>query len=92
MAGRFIHHNPTDEEGKKQDVGVVPRTVAAMKAHGITVDEALWGHHEGRLQLQRRWLQRRTGLRLGRLIPAGRWNPARPIPSKDGAEWGTRTT
>jgi hypothetical protein len=42
VAGRFIHHNPTDEEGKQQDAGVVPRTVVAMKTHGITVDEPLW--------------------------------------------------
>ena len=42
VAGRFLHHNPFDEEGVDYGRGHVTRTVAAMKAHGITVDHALW--------------------------------------------------
>ena len=42
LAGRFIHHNPTDEAGQKQEVGVIARTVTTMKAHGINVDPMLW--------------------------------------------------
>jgi hypothetical protein len=42
VAGYFIHHSPFDEEGVDYGTGHIPRTVAAMKAHGIVVDEDLW--------------------------------------------------
>jgi len=42
VAGRFIHHSPTDEEGKDYGTGHVAKTAAAMKVRGISVDEQLW--------------------------------------------------
>lgn len=39
VAGRFMHHSPYFEETQKGDI---QRTAAAMKAHGISVDEDLW--------------------------------------------------
>src|SRR5258707_6111299 len=44
VAGRFIHHCPTDEEGVDYSTGTVAQTVAAMKAAGIQVDEELWNN------------------------------------------------
>lgn len=42
IAGRFIHHCPTDEVGIDYGEGSPAQTVAAMKACGISVDEELW--------------------------------------------------
>lgn len=42
IAGRFIHHSPSDEEGVNYGIGNIARTVTAMKAAGIQVDEELW--------------------------------------------------
>lgn len=42
IAGRFIHHSPSDEEGVEYATGNAARTAEAMKRHGITVDEELW--------------------------------------------------
>ncbi|GAA0964363.1 hypothetical protein GCM10009555_001350 [Acrocarpospora macrocephala] len=46
LAGRFLHHTPRDEDGTSaeagQRAGGVVRTLAAMRARGLAVDEALW--------------------------------------------------
>lgn len=42
VAGHFIHHAPSDEVGVDYGTGNVARTVAALRSHGITVDEMLW--------------------------------------------------
>jgi hypothetical protein len=51
VAGRFIHHLPADEPATAFSIRSTPdagnvdylrRTVAAMRAWGITVDEPLW--------------------------------------------------
>jgi hypothetical protein len=43
VAGRFIHHLPT-EPGEESDQGqAVTATVAAMRAIGLHVDSTLWG-------------------------------------------------
>lgn len=39
LAGRFIHHAPNDE---RTSYSSTIRTVSAMKARGIAVDEMLW--------------------------------------------------
>ena len=44
LAGHFIHHNPFDELGVNYGTGQVTRTVTAMKAMGLTVDESLWAN------------------------------------------------
>lgn len=41
VAGHFIHHNPTDQEGVAG--GSAEAVVAAMKAREFAVDDALWG-------------------------------------------------
>ncbi|OLF13469.1 glycine-rich domain-containing protein [Actinophytocola xanthii] len=41
VADRFIHHRPLDDEDAGS--GGTADVVAAMKARGITVDDALWG-------------------------------------------------
>lgn len=41
-AGRFIHHNPFDEEGVEYGTDNVMRTVAAMRSHDLHVDDPLW--------------------------------------------------
>jgi|ERR1035438_379391 hypothetical protein len=38
-AGRFIHHEPTDDAGNHESV---IRTASEMRARGISVDEELW--------------------------------------------------
>ncbi|GIG61165.1 hypothetical protein Lfu02_55370 [Longispora fulva] len=40
VAGRFIHHEPTDETDAKS--GGIMRTVKAMRAAGFAVDDELW--------------------------------------------------
>jgi hypothetical protein len=40
--GGFIHHEPSDVEGVDYGTGQIARTVAALKSHGIAVDEPLW--------------------------------------------------
>lgn len=42
IAGGFIHHEPTDEEGVEYDGGGIARTVSAMKVRGIRVVDSLW--------------------------------------------------
>lgn len=42
IAGRMIHHAPSDVPGVDYGTGNVHRTVAAMKVHGMYVDETLW--------------------------------------------------
>lgn len=42
VAGRFIHHEPSDVPGVDYGTGNMIRTAEAMKAHGIVVDEGLW--------------------------------------------------
>lgn len=42
LAGRFIHHVPADDENLNETMADVLHTVAAMKRHGISVDEELW--------------------------------------------------
>ncbi|GAA0970218.1 hypothetical protein GCM10009555_018760 [Acrocarpospora macrocephala] len=50
LAGRFLHHAPRDQDdtgcptspGSGQGSGGVVRTVAAMRAWGLAVNEALW--------------------------------------------------
>jgi hypothetical protein len=42
IAGRFLHHSPTDEPGRGNNSGGVPRTVRALWDHGLPVDEDLW--------------------------------------------------
>lgn len=44
LAGRFIHHEPTDES--KTDSGAtIADTVAALRTSGAIVDETLWFSH-----------------------------------------------
>lgn len=43
VAGHFIHHNPSDEEGVDYEAGGSAAAVLAMKARGLPVDEELWG-------------------------------------------------
>ncbi|WP_435212590.1 glycine-rich domain-containing protein [Streptomyces sp. bgisy034] len=40
--GKFIHHEPSDVPGIDYGTGNIARTVAALKAQGIAVDEPLW--------------------------------------------------
>lgn len=42
LAGRFIHHSPSDEEGVSYGTGNIARTVQAMRFHNINVDDVLW--------------------------------------------------
>lgn len=42
IAGHFIHHSPSDEEGVNYGTDNIAHTVEAMKAAGIQVDEELW--------------------------------------------------
>ena len=42
-AGRFIHHDPSDEPGVDYGDSSVGGTIAAMQEHGIAVDLELWG-------------------------------------------------
>jgi hypothetical protein len=43
VAGRFIHHVPTDNERTTESPGdVLARTVTAMRSLGFRVDDALW--------------------------------------------------
>jgi hypothetical protein len=42
LAGDLIHHEPSDDAGVDYGSGNVGRTVVALKAHGIAVDEELW--------------------------------------------------
>ncbi|WP_427923853.1 glycine-rich domain-containing protein [Streptomyces sp. cg40] len=42
VAGRFIHHDPSDEEGVEYGTGNIARTVAALEANGFAVDTMLW--------------------------------------------------
>ena len=42
LVGHFIHHEPTDEPEIVSSSGGPYRTVEALKAHGLAVDEALW--------------------------------------------------
>lgn len=44
LAGRFIHHDPSDEDGVDYGTGNIARTVAALRRHGIVVDEPLWAN------------------------------------------------
>ncbi|WP_216587787.1 glycine-rich domain-containing protein [Streptomyces brasiliscabiei] len=49
LTGKFIHHEPSDVPGVDYGTGNIARTVVALKAHGISVDEPLWantGHGE----------------------------------------------
>lgn len=43
-AGRFIHHEPTDEDGVPNLSSGPIGTMQAMHEHGIVVDEPLWAH------------------------------------------------
>jgi hypothetical protein len=43
VAGRFLHHVPTDNESTGESPSdVLTRTVAAMRTLGFQVDDALW--------------------------------------------------
>lgn len=42
VAGRFIHHAPSDEVGVEYGTGNITRTVQAMRSLNIHVDEELW--------------------------------------------------
>lgn len=42
IAGRFIHHVPSDQVGVHYGHGNVKRTVRALRASGRTVDDMLW--------------------------------------------------
>lgn len=42
--GEFIHHEPSDVPGVDYGTSNIARTVAALKAHGIAVDEPLWAN------------------------------------------------
>jgi hypothetical protein len=42
VAGRFIHHAPSDVDGMDYGTDNVTRTVAALHALGFVVDEPLW--------------------------------------------------
>jgi hypothetical protein len=42
VAGHYIHHAPSDEEGVDYGTGNAARTVEAMKRHSLFVDEMLW--------------------------------------------------
>lgn len=46
IAGRMIHHNPTDDADEQVGkYGSITATLAAMRAAGIPVDEELWEAH-----------------------------------------------
>lgn len=46
VAGRFIHHAPTDDANEKVGkYGAIAATTAAMRAVDIPVDEELWQAH-----------------------------------------------
>lgn len=42
IAGRMIHHAPSDMPGVDYGTGNIARTVAAMQVRGLFVDMALW--------------------------------------------------
>lgn len=42
VAGRFIHHAPSDEEDVSHSGGSVAETVAAMRRRNIAVIDAMW--------------------------------------------------
>ncbi|HEX6461854.1 MAG TPA: hypothetical protein VFZ58_01110 [Candidatus Saccharimonadales bacterium] len=44
LGSQFIHHAPSDEDGVDYGTGNITRTVAALKQHGIGVDEPLWAN------------------------------------------------
>jgi hypothetical protein len=44
VAGHFIHHSPSDEDGVDYGTGNIARTVEALRRHGIIVDEPLWAN------------------------------------------------
>ncbi|MCX4742797.1 glycine-rich domain-containing protein [Streptomyces antibioticus] len=49
VAGWFIHHEPSDVPGVEYPKGDTASAIAAMKAHGLVIDEPLWantGHCE----------------------------------------------
>jgi hypothetical protein len=48
IARRFIHHAPSDEENTDYGPDRITRTVAALKQHGIAVDEELWAQAPAR--------------------------------------------
>lgn len=42
VAGRFIHHEPSDALGVECRKGDTARTLGAMKAYGLVIDKSLW--------------------------------------------------
>lgn len=42
IAGRFIHHAPSDVPGATYHKGVAEKTAAALEVRGLTVDAELW--------------------------------------------------
>jgi hypothetical protein len=42
VAGRFIHHLPTEPGDQDDEGATIHATVAAMRAAGLSVDEGLW--------------------------------------------------
>lgn len=44
VAGRFIHHEPSDVPGVDYGTGNIAKTVTALRTHGIVVDEPLWAN------------------------------------------------
>ncbi|MBC6458046.1 hypothetical protein HKK72_09055 [Actinomadura sp. HBU206391] len=54
VAGRFIHHEPTDDhkcggigDAPPPERGHLPATLAAMRVSGVPVDEPLWRGRSG---------------------------------------------
>lgn len=47
VAGRFLHHAPSDVPGAARATGGVAATVAALRARHLPVDETLWVHAVG---------------------------------------------
>ena len=48
IAGRFIHHVPTDSEGGDGEcLTTIARTTAALRDRGLPVDDQLWAVHAG---------------------------------------------
>ena len=42
VAGRYLHHAPSDVSGTDNPTGAVSATLAALRAHHLPVDELLW--------------------------------------------------
>jgi hypothetical protein len=70
VAGRFIHHEPSDIPGIDYGIDNIARTVAALKAHGMNADDELWGQSGGGGGDSRRMTSRRLSSTVKRFFSA----------------------